>query len=357
MIYRIKIMIYRIKNKLSNELKKKLEGKELDKLIATYKNQEKIVYFQTPEHGNLGDQAIAIAGKKIIKDKHKNNLILEFSYNEYKRNSKKIRELININDIIYIHGGGNFGNLYVWEESQRRDIIKKFNDNKIISMPQSLSYTDDLQGKDELKITKEIAKNHKNLTIIARDEKSYAFAKENFSFNNVIMGPDSVLYLEDYYLEKMKQERKNVIFTIRKDKEKVLSDNKIKQIQNILEKNNIIYNMDDTTVPYGVNRKTRDYEVENILKKISRTKLNITDRFHGVIFSVITNTPVIVFKSLDHKIAEGIKWFKHLDYVHYVTENDDVEQIIEKYLLKDEIIVKKEKYEVKEKIKNVFFEI
>ncbi len=51
--------------------------------------------------------------------------------------------------------------------------------------------------------------------------------------------PDTVLYLENEYLDKMKQERKDVIFTIRKDKEKVLSDNKITEIINILEKNNI----------------------------------------------------------------------------------------------------------------------
>lgn len=350
-------MLHKIKNKISDQLKKKIEQRELGKLITNYKNQEKIIYFQSPEHGNLGDQAIAIAGKKIIKDKYKDKLILEFSYNEYKRNCKKIKELININDIIYIHGGGNFGNLYIWEEIQRRDIIKKFHKNKIVSMPQSLSYTNDLQGEKELKITREIGKNHKNLTIIARDEKSFTFAKENFSFNNIIMAPDSVLYMENYYLKKMKQERKNVIFTIRKDKEKVLSDYKIKEIQDVLEKNNIHYNIDDTTVPYEVDRKTRDYEVENILRKISGAKLNITDRFHGVIFSVITNTPVIVFKSLDHKIAEGVKWFKHLDYVHYVTEKDNVEEIIEKYLLKDEIIIKKEKYEIRETIKNIFFNI
>lgn len=350
-------MLYKIKSKISDELKKKLESRELKKLEILYKNQEKIIFLSTPEHGNLGDHAITIAIKKIIEEKYPNKLILEFSFNEYNRNQKQIDKVVNPRDIIYLVGGGNFGNLYPWEEFQRRDILRNFSNNKIIIMPQSLSYTDDLQGKNELKITKEIAKNHKNLTIIARDEKSYAFAKENFSFNNVVMGPDSVLYLEDYYLEKMKQERKNVIFTIRKDKEKVLSDTKIKEIQEILERSNIQYDISDTTVPYGVDRKTRDYEVENILRKISGAKLNITDRFHGVIFSIITNTPVIVFKSLDHKIAEGIKWFKHLDYVHYITEDDDVEQIIEKYLLKGEIIVKKEKYEIKEKIKNVFFEI
>lgn len=343
-------MLYKIKNRLLNKLRKILDQRELKKLIILYKNKEKIIFLSTPEHGNLGDHAITIAIEKIIKEKYPDKLILEFSFDEYNRNKIKIEEVINSRDIIYLVGGGNFGNLYPWEENQRRDILKRFSTNKIIIMPQSLSYTNDSRGKDELKITKEIAKEHRNLTIIARDEKSYAFAKENFSFNNILIAPDSVLYMEDYYLKKMKQDRKNVIFTIRKDKEKVLSDNKIQEIQEILEKKNIKYNIDDTTVPYGVDRKTRDYEVEGILRKISGAKLNITDRFHGVIFSVITNTPVIVFKSLDHKISEGIKWFKHLGYVHYVTEEDDVEEIIKKYIELDNNMEKKE-YLIKEVIK------
>lgn len=349
-------MLYKIKSIVSSQLKKQLEQLELNKLIPIYKNQEKVIFLSTPEHGNLGDHAITIAIKKIIEEKYPNKLILEFSFNEYNRNQEKIEKIVNSKDIIYLVGGGNFGNLYSWEEIQRRDILKRFLNNKIIIMPQSLSYTDDTQGKKELDITKNIAKEHKKLTIIARDEKSYAFAKENFSYNNIIMAPDSVLYMEDYYLEKMKQNRRDVIFTIRKDKEKILSDKKIKEIQQILDKNNILYKVDDTTVSYGVNRKTRDYEVENILRKISGAKLNITDRFHGVIFSVITNTPVIVFKSLDHKISEGIKWFKHLDYVHYLTEDDDVEEIIKKYIKADSNIEKKE-YLIKEKIKNALFSI
>lgn len=343
-------------NRIKSILTKIIEGKEINKLIKTYGQKEKIIYFQTPEHGNLGDQAIAIAGKKIIEDKHNDKLVLEFTYNEYIRNKEKIKNLINENDILYIHGGGNFGNLYKWEESQRRDIIEAFKNNKIISMPQSLSYTNNDEGNKELEITKKIASEHNDLTIIARDEKSYSFAKNNFVKNKVVMAPDSVLYLEDYYLSQIEQDRKGVLFTIRKDVEKVLSDKKIHEIKDILDKNKIVYNVDDTTVPYDVSRKTRDYEVQNILRKISKSELNITDRFHGVIFSVITNTPVIVFKSLDHKIAEGIKWFKHLDYVHYVTEDDDIEEIIKKYVGKN-YIIKKSEYKIKEKLKTEFFNI
>ena len=81
-----------------------------------------------------------------------------------------------------------------------------------------------------------------------------------------------------------------------------------------------------------VEKVERKEELENILALIATSKLVITDRYHGLIFSVITGTPCLVFKSLDHKISEGVKWFAHLDWVHYVDENSDISPFIDKYL-------------------------
>lgn len=332
------------------------EKTKIKNWIKNYKNLEKIILFQTPEYGNLGDQAIVIAARKILKDKYKDKLILEFTLNEYQRNASLIKKLINKKDIIYLIGGGNFGNLYLAMELQRREIISNLSENKIVIMPQSIFFTNDLEGNKEKEIMKKLYFKHKNLHIITRDKKSYEIGKEIFKDNFLYLMPDTVLYLEDFYLEKMKSKREDAIFTIRKDKEKVLSNDKINEIIKILENNKISYSIDDTTVNYSVGKETRDYEVERILRKISKSRLNITDRFHGVIFSVITNTPVIVFKSLDHKIEYGVRWFKHLDWVHYVTEKDDLEKIILKYMNND-FKIKKEKYEIKEILEKKFFKI
>lgn len=350
---KIKIILKQIIFKIKNLY---FEKTKIKNWIKNYKNLEKIILFQTPEYGNLGDQAIVIAERKILKDKYRDKLILEFTLNEYKRNYKFIKEIINTKDILYIQGGGNIGNLYMEAEKMRREIISNFPENKIIIMPQSIFFTNDLEGNKERETMKNLYSKHKNLHIITRDEKSYEIGKEIFKDNFLYLMPDTVLYLEDFYLEKMKSKRENVIFTIRKDKEKVLSNDKINEIIKILENNKISYSIDDTTVNYSVDKETRDYEVEKILRKISKSKLNITDRFHGVIFSVITNTPVIVFKSLDHKIEYGVRWFKHLDWVHYVTEKDDLEKIILRYVSNDSEI-KKEKYEIKEILKEKFFKV
>jgi exopolysaccharide biosynthesis predicted pyruvyltransferase EpsI len=42
----------------------------------------------------------------------------------------------------------------------------------------------------------------------------------------------------------------------------------------------------------------------------SRYRVTITDRYHGTIFSLAANTPVIVIKTTDHKVTTGADWFK-----------------------------------------------
>ena len=43
----------------------------------------------------------------------------------------------------------------------------------------------------------------------------------------------------------------------------------------------------------------------------------------------------VYHESLDHKISEGVKWFAHLDWVHYVDEDSDINPFIDKYLIQE----------------------
>ena len=109
---------------------------------------------------------------------------------------------------------------------------------------------------------------------------------------------------------------------IAQDIEKILSDDIINKIKFYLNKHDIQYNISDTTVPYEVKEKQREKEVFSRLIMARKVRLVITDRYHGLIFSVITHTPVIVFKSFDTKISSGVKWFKDLEWVYYLSDKD-----------------------------------
>ena len=304
--------------------------------MILHKDKAKIFYLDTPEHGNIGDQAIAYSALCLLKDLYPEHKIIEFTYDDWLAAKPYIIEYISDKDMIFLHGGGNMGDIWINEEAVRRSIINSFPNNKIISMAQSITFN----NKKETKTSQDIYADHSDFTIIARDQKSSKTAKTLFPNNKHGLCPDSVLYLEEYYTELYKDSQKDgVLFILRSDKEKARSDKKIKEIKNQLKTMKIKYSVSDTTVDKTIFVTIdRKLEVEKKLAQMSNARLIVTDRYHGLIFSVITGTPCIVFKSLDHKISEGFKWVKHLDWVFFADSESDLTPIIQKYVVENQKI-------------------
>ena len=326
--------------------------------IILYKDKPKIFYLQTPEHCNIGDLAIAYFSRKFLSDIFPNNIILEYTYNDILGANNLIQKFINSKDIIFLHGGGNLGNLYLNEEILRREIIKYYHKNRIIILPQSIYWTEDEEGKKELEISKRIYNSHNNLTIFARDKKSYKFVREYFYNNKVFLMPDIVLYKQNINNNIDLIKRKEVIFLLSKDKEKIINDNIINSMNDYINYIGSNYDISDTHLQKHINISISEREsyIFNILDKLLNYKLCVTDRFHGVIFSYLTNTPCIVFNSLDHKLEYGVKWFENVEWIYKADINDSnkIKEFINKYLNENKIIEKD--IDFNKKIKDIFIE-
>lgn len=313
---KIKRILLKLIEKLqSNEARYMRSGIYYGKFIK-YRGKKKIFHMLTPIHGNMGDQAIAYATNKFLADNFKDYKIVEVYRKDLYKYGKSIKKVMTPNDYIFTIGGGNMGNLWVKEEIDRRFIIDKFNKNKIISMPQTITFTKDEAGKLEFEKTIHAYNNNKNLTVIAREKKSFKIMKEAFNENKVLICPDIVLYLNEVF-NKEEFKRINIMTCLRSDKEGLLGDGKIELMKN-LEKNydNVIHY--DTVIKKQVYKENREVELINMLNKFKQAKLVITDRLHGMIFCVITNTPCIVTKSLDHKVTGTYEWIKELNYIKMV---------------------------------------
>lgn len=109
------------------------------------------------------------------------------------------------------------------------------------------------------------------------------------------------------------------------DMEAYYSPSDIQSLRSKLSKKTDI-NIMDTTInasTYLID-KYRDILIESYLKEYSNYELVITDRYHGTIFSLVTNTPVIVLSSTDHKLSSGVKWFpsEFNDYIVFAENLD-----------------------------------
>lgn len=284
--------------------------------FSKYKGKKKIIYALVPKHKNMGDQAIAYATHKYLDKYFSEYEVIEVVHYDIYKYCKAIKRVLNKSDLIFIHGGGNLGTLYLQDEVARRFIIKKFKDNKIISMTQTVYFSNDEKGKREEAKTSNIYNSHPDLTLLAREEKSYEIMKRLFTNAKVIKCPDIVFSLENIR-NRDSINREYITTCFRSD------------IESIIDKNNIINKLRDF---YGdiqeidtINDKEvfineREDELYKLLNKFFASRVVITDRLHGMIFAVITKTPCIVTKSKDHKIIESYKWIKNLNYIKFIND-------------------------------------
>ncbi len=279
-------------------------------------------FIGTPNYANIGDQAIVYAEKQLLTDIGLKENIVDVNFIVYNKNPQKIYNMVNQNDVVIIDGGGNMGSLWQDEENKMQDIIKNLPNNKIIVFPKTAFY-EDSGNNITLEKEKQIYNSHKNLFIFAREEKTYDILKKHFTCN-IGLVPDIVLYLHDKI--NIDKPRKNeVAFCIRKDKESIIKPSELNKIKQVINKNNLQITYIDTVVPDVDLFLNREKTVNDLLASFAGNKLIVTDRLHGMIFSVLTKTPCVAFDNLSKKASGVYKWLKNCEYVYFLNTNEEVD--------------------------------
>lgn len=276
-------------------------------------------------YGNMGDVAITVAQKRFLQEcfPDYNIILIEVGHSFYF--AKDILRKRQDKDIITIIGGGNTGDLYLDFELERRYIISRFKDFKIVSFPQTIDFSSSKRGKREMKKSIKIYNKNKNYHIFVRERNSYH--KYKSSINNLYLCPDIVFSLKTNVTNVCKN---GLLICLRDDIEKSCSLN-ISSLKKELNKKNILFKCQDThigEVKFSLN------ELEEILYdfllNFQSSKLVITDRLHGMILSYITQTPCIVFDNTNKKISSTYKtWLNGIKGLFFL-EEEDTHIIIEK---------------------------
>lgn len=291
---------------------------------------KKAVLIGVPHHNNLGDHAITIAERKYLKDNFKEYKYYEISEETLETCIEKVKNVIDEEDILFLHGGGNLGDEYLYVEEGRRKVIQLFPNNRIVFLPQTMYFSDTKRGKEELEKSKKIYSQHNKLLIIAREDVSYKRMKEEFKNNKIIKTPDIVTYLDKS--DKTKQNREGLLMILRNDVESNLSKEQIDKICLMSKQYFSKIEINDTAKGNGISEKNRDAKIEEMLNKYRKSQLVITDRLHGMIFAAITSTPCIALGNYNHKIKACSKTLEHLGYIQYIEDIDKIEEQI-KYLI------------------------
>ncbi len=291
---------------------------ETDRLlhIPNGTSQPKIFYFGITEHSNLGDLAQYYCIRKWINENYPFIDVYEFEsttvVDTHFKFLDRLSKILNPDDIIIFQSGYTTQDIGGNHELMHRIIIDRFPNAKIVMMPQTIFF----KSEERKQLTSKCYNQDKNLLFLARDRISYEMACAMFPDITVKQYPDIVTSLIGYY--SYNYERNKVLFCCRDDSEKYYSDEEINRLRQKVDRL-LPTDIKDTTiqVDYKKIRNNLEHYIENEIKLFAHYKLIITDRYHGTILSLVSNTPVIVIKTNDHKVTTGVEWF-HGVYNDYV---------------------------------------
>lgn len=300
---------------------------KLSRKIILVRHTKPILFLlATPNHGNVGDQAIAMAERYFLDKEVFQYYVVEIMYNEYLLWKEKLKNIIKKEDIICYHGGGNMGTQYFECEEVFRDIIKRFSDNVIITFPQTIHYGDSEFSQKEFDNSKKVYASNPKLILVAREKYSYEIMEKAYGeTNKVLLVPDIVLYLD----KQTSKKRDGVLTCLRRDVERKLSDEDHEYIYTFLQNNYEVIKRSDTIVDMDyISKEMRRKVVGKKIEEFQKAELVITDRLHGMVFSYLTQTPCIVLSNYNHKVRGIYEWIKEIPYITMIDKVTDLEKAL-----------------------------
>lgn len=163
-----------------------------------------------PSYNNIGDSAIWVGQKLALYKVFGKGPNYVTSQEDYRSDLPHFCK----KGVIFIQGGGNFGNLWPHHQRFRLRVLREHQDRKIVQLPQSIYFC----GNKGLEDTKFEIGRHKNFHLFVRDRASYEFAVKEFDCP-VSLLPDAA-HAIPYYSGCVAEH--DVLSLIRSDKESAI---------------------------------------------------------------------------------------------------------------------------------------
>jgi exopolysaccharide biosynthesis predicted pyruvyltransferase EpsI len=138
-----------------------------------------------PAHANVGDSAIWMGEIAFFRRRGMSPAIVRMDHFD----PAVIRRAIG-DGTVFIHGGGNFGDLWPTHQDMRDRLLHALPGNRIVQLPQSIHF----ESADRLARAAVAFAAHGNVVLLLRDEASLALAREKFHCESLLC-PDMAFCL------------------------------------------------------------------------------------------------------------------------------------------------------------------
>jgi exopolysaccharide biosynthesis predicted pyruvyltransferase EpsI len=321
----------------SNVIDKQIQ--KLQQILGSFVNYgDEYALIDFPDHSNVGDSAIWLGEVVLLKQLTGNapKYVSDLHNFDAAELARRLPQ-----GVIFIHGGGNFGDIWPQHQLFREYIVSNFPNRKVVQLPQSIKFSD----QDNINKAAAVFDAHPDFHLLVRDKKSDEFAQLNFKAN-VILSPDCAFGLGPQPRHKS---LKKYLYLLRTDTEK----NQNHSWSDLVESNDAIACdwLDDgrffkfrsrllaiilmAKSIFNGNTRFHYYQskatirVNRGLKTLSKGEVVVTDRLHAHILSTLLNIPNYVLDNNYGKISGYIEcWTKDFPLVSVFKSTEELKEKI-----------------------------
>ncbi len=163
-----------------------------------------------PDHGNVGDSAIWSGEIEILKSL---GVTIAYVSNLHSLSAGVLNNVLDADDPVLIHGGGNFGSVWPAHQEHRHRILRECRGRPVIQLPQSVHYAKPADAME----TRDLIKMHGQFTMMVRDEPSKEFVIAQLAVDATLC-TDSALALHSRLMRRKPQV--DILVLARTDKER-----------------------------------------------------------------------------------------------------------------------------------------
>ena len=281
----------------------------------------KICIIDPPSHFNVGDSAILLGELDYLATNFPRARLSFYDVDSYSSGADRY---IAQADVLLVHGGGNFGDLWPHHHAIRAAIAKKFPDKPIVQFPQSIFF----QHQDNIADTARWIEKLRHFTLCVRDAKSYAFAQQHFRCR-ILLTPDMAFAMKP--IARTAASSADFFCLLRADKEAVADHQAILQVladggysvesrdwldgdtrdlvtrldrrlrQTVAKRPRMMSPFRSQLM--SLRRKNAELRVASGIALLSRGTFVVTDRLHAHILASLLGISNVAFDSLDGKIS------------------------------------------------------
>ncbi len=284
-----------------------------------------------PDHGNVGDSAIYLGELSVLRELTGRDPSYVASLARF--DAAALRRAAPTGPI-FLHGGGNFGDVWPRHQQFREKMARIFTDRRLVQAPQSIQFQDDTaiqQCVDSFGA-------HPDFHLMVRDRHSVTFAQERLGLSPTLV-PDAAFGIG--LLPRPATPTHDVVMLLRTDKEKVNLDATLLQsIPNAREADWRAESPKSRTwqrrfanaraiATGALTKSKRQVSVYNYLanqrfdrgaRVLSDGRKVITDRLHGHIMCTLLDIPHVYLDNSYGKIGRyADAWTKGLGIARQAT--------------------------------------